>query len=55
LQNKIETVLSHENDQTLTDIDKRLEELQTELLKLARPTMRMPQMRFIACVSRSKK
>lgn len=27
--------LSHENDKTLADIDKRLEELQTELLKLA--------------------
>ncbi|MEN6489301.1 MAG: recombinase family protein [Smithella sp.] len=35
LQNNIETVLSHENDQTLAAIDKRLEELQTELLKLA--------------------
>ena len=31
----IETVLSHENDTTLADIDKRLEELQTELVKLA--------------------
>ncbi len=35
LQNNIETFLSHENDKTLADIDKRLEELQTELLKLA--------------------
>jgi len=35
LQSNIETVLIHENDQTLADIDKRLEELQTELLKLA--------------------
>jgi site-specific DNA recombinase len=35
LQNNIETVISHENDQTLTTIEKRLEELQTELLKLA--------------------
>jgi len=35
LQNNIETVLSHENDQTLADIDNRLEELQTQLLKLA--------------------
>lgn len=35
LKNNIETVLSHENDTTLADIDNRLEELQTELLKLA--------------------
>ena len=35
LQNNIETVIIHENDQTLDAIDKRLEELQTELLKLA--------------------
>ncbi|MDD3874572.1 MAG: recombinase zinc beta ribbon domain-containing protein [Methanosarcina sp.] len=35
LQNNIATVLSKENDKTLTDIDARLEELQTELLKLA--------------------
>ena len=35
LQNNIATVLSHENDKTLADIDKRLEELQTELLKRA--------------------
>ncbi len=35
LQNNIETVIIHENDQTLSTIDKRLEELQTELLKLA--------------------
>ncbi len=35
LQNNIETVIIHNNDQTLADIDKRLEELQTELLKLA--------------------
>lgn len=35
LQNNIETVLSHENDQTLATIDTRLEELQTELIKLA--------------------
>ena len=35
LQNNIETVIIHENDQTLAAIDKRLEELQTELLKLA--------------------
>jgi site-specific DNA recombinase len=35
LQKNIETVLSHENDNTLADIDKRLEELQVELLKLA--------------------
>ena len=31
----IATVLSHENDTTLADIDKRLEELQIELVKLA--------------------
>jgi site-specific DNA recombinase len=34
LQTNIATVLSKENDQTLTDIDTRLEELQTQLLKL---------------------
>lgn len=35
LQNNIVTVLSKENDKTLADIDNRLEELQTELLRLA--------------------
>lgn len=35
LQNNIATVLSKENDKSLTEIDTRLEELQTELLKLA--------------------
>ena len=35
LQNNIGTILSHENDQTLADIDNRLEELQTQLLNLA--------------------
>jgi site-specific DNA recombinase len=35
LQNNITTVLSKENDKTLADIDKRLEELQAQLLKLA--------------------
>ncbi|MDD2504805.1 MAG: recombinase family protein, partial [Bacilli bacterium] len=35
LKKNIEAVLNHENDTTLADIDKRLEELQTELLKLA--------------------
>lgn len=35
LRDNIATVINRENDQTLTDIDKRLEELQTELLKLA--------------------
>ncbi|AHF10467.1 DNA recombinase [Dehalobacter restrictus DSM 9455] len=35
LQNKIETVLSYEDDTTLADINKRLEDLQTELMKLA--------------------
>ena len=35
LQTNIATVLSKENDQTLADIDIRLEELQTQLLKLA--------------------
>ena len=35
LQNNIETVLIHENDQTLAGIDARLQELQAELLKLA--------------------
>lgn len=35
LQRNIETVLSHGNDQTLADIEKRLKELQAELLKLA--------------------
>jgi site-specific DNA recombinase len=36
LQNNIATVPSKENDKTLNDIDNRLEELQTQLLKLAR-------------------
>lgn len=35
LQNNIETVICHENSHTLTAIDMRLAELQTELLKLA--------------------
>lgn len=35
LQNNIETVLSQGNSQALAGIDKRLKELQTELLKLA--------------------
>ncbi|HVI40911.1 MAG TPA: recombinase family protein [Anaerovoracaceae bacterium] len=35
LQNNIATVLSRGNDKTITDIDKRLEELQAQLLKLA--------------------
>ena len=35
LKDNIATVLIRENDQTLAGIDKRLEELQTELLKLA--------------------
>jgi site-specific DNA recombinase len=35
LQTNIATVLSKENDQTLTDIENRLEELQSQLLKLA--------------------
>jgi site-specific DNA recombinase len=35
LQNNINTVLSRENNQVLIDIDTRLEELQTQLLKLA--------------------
>jgi len=35
LQNNIATVLSRENDKTLTNIDNRLEKMQTQLLKLA--------------------
>ncbi|MDD4496081.1 MAG: DNA recombinase [Eubacteriales bacterium] len=35
LKNNIENVLIHENDTTLAEIDRRLEELQTELVKLA--------------------
>lgn len=35
LQSNIETVLSQSNNQILEDIEKRLSELQTELLKLA--------------------
>ncbi|HQB28764.1 MAG TPA: hypothetical protein PLO29_07420 [Paludibacter sp.] len=35
LQDNIATIITHESDQVLADIDKRLEELQTELLKLA--------------------
>lgn len=34
LKNNIETVLGHENDTSLADIEKRLSELQAELLKL---------------------
>ena len=35
MRQNIEAVLGHGNDQTLADIDKRLSELQAELLKLA--------------------
>ena len=35
LENNIATVISQSNDKTIADIDKRLEELQTELVKLA--------------------
>ncbi|HOD02507.1 MAG: hypothetical protein BWY46_00323 [Firmicutes bacterium ADurb.Bin300] len=35
LQENIETVILHENDQTLAGIDARLQELQMELVKLA--------------------
>lgn len=35
LKDNIATVLTRENDKALTEVDKRLEELQTELLKLA--------------------
>jgi site-specific DNA recombinase len=35
LQDNIATVINRENNRALADIDKRLEELQTELLKLA--------------------
>lgn len=35
LQNNIETVLSHSNNEALAGIDARLQELQAELLKLA--------------------
>jgi site-specific DNA recombinase len=35
LKKNIETVLSHGNDQALADIDRRLKDLQAELLKLA--------------------
>jgi site-specific DNA recombinase len=35
LQKNIETVICHENSHTITAIDKRLTELQAELLKLA--------------------
>lgn len=35
LRDNIATVINRESDKTLADIDKRLEELQTELLKLA--------------------
>jgi site-specific DNA recombinase len=35
LQNNIATILIKENDKCLAEIDTRLEELQTELLKLA--------------------
>jgi len=35
LQDNIATIITREGDKALADIDKRLEELQTELLKLA--------------------
>jgi site-specific DNA recombinase len=35
LRDNIATVINRESDKTMADIDKRLEELQTELLKLA--------------------
>ena len=35
LRDNISTVINRESDKALADIDKRLEELQTELLKLA--------------------
>jgi len=35
LRDNIATVINRESDKALADIDKRLEELQTELLKLA--------------------
>jgi len=35
LKDNIATVLTRESDQTLADIDKRLKELQMQLLKLA--------------------
>ncbi|WP_230977032.1 recombinase family protein [Proteiniclasticum sediminis] len=35
LQNNIETVIGHQNNHALSEIDKRLVELQTELVKLA--------------------
>ncbi len=35
LKDNIATILTRESNQTLTDIDKRLEELQMQLLKLA--------------------
>lgn len=35
LQHNIESILSRGSDKTLADIDKRLQELQTELMKLA--------------------
>lgn len=37
LQNNIETIICHENSHNLTTIDKRLTELQAELLEFASP------------------
>lgn len=57
LHNNIETVILHENSHTLSAIEKRLTELQSELLKLARQmlTTRRSAMKSIAYVTRSKR
>lgn len=66
LRDNIAAVISRECDKDLADIDKRLEELQTELLNLATSNAdydkcRQPQfgirnwgLRFTVCVTRSR-
>lgn len=57
LKENIETVLSHENDTTLADIDKQLAVLQSELVKLAssKADYEKVTMKSIDCETRNKK
>ena len=56
LRDNIATVINSENDKTLADIDRRLEELQTELLKLATSNADYEKVgdEIAACVTRSR-
>lgn len=57
LEDNIAAVISQDNNQTLAEIDKRLEALQIELLKLAsnKSDTRMLLMRFTICATRNRK